>query len=83
MFQKISGNWYLTGLATSVSTAGNSTSGLEIPLAPGAVRTGLVGDSNYFVRTGSYGNQIAGIIPEPRSLFLLLAGVGFWFRRSR
>ena len=34
MFQKISGTWYLNGLATSVTTTDSSTFGTDITTAP-------------------------------------------------
>ncbi len=85
MFQKISGTWYLNGLATSVTTTDSSTFGTDITTAPSPQppRPGLVGDSNYFVRVGSYNTQIPNLIPEPSAGAWLVLLLPFGFRRKR
>ena len=83
LFQLISETWYLSGLATAVTTGESSTFGMETPLAPNQSRNGPIGDSNYFVRTSSYRTQIASIIPEPQLCSILLVSGVFAFRRKR
>lgn len=68
MFQFISGNWHLIGVATAVEVSGNSTFGND-DSSPGR------GNYNYFARISSYSSEILALIPEPSSAGLLLASI--------
>jgi len=76
LFQFIDGNWYLSGVATVVSQAGESRFGNTI-----------TGDLNYFARIGTYSDSIQAIIPEPGHLgagvALLMLGSAILIRRRR
>lgn len=77
MFQQFGGVWYLTGLATAVEFANESSFGQD-------ATTGINrGDFNYFVRVGSYSSDINAIIPEPSSLLLTAPALLLLLRRRR
>lgn len=76
LFQYLGGQWYLTGIATTVETNESSTFGDDdFDLAGG--------DLNFFARVGTYDSQILALIPEPASGFLIMTGALLALRRRR
>lgn len=69
LFQDIGGQWYLSGIATTVERSGESRFGA----ATGSPF--VLGDLNYFARVSTYSSEIYAAIPEPSSWATLL-GVG-------
>lgn len=72
MFQQISGEWYMIGLATRVEVANVSTFGDD------NIASLDRGDVNFFIRMGTYEDDIMAIVPEPSTtvvtgLFAVLA----------
>lgn len=76
LFQYLSGQWQLIGLATAVETGSTSTFGDDAPFDPN-------GNENYFVRISSYADGINSLIPEPSALLLSLASLCLLLRRRR
>jgi hypothetical protein len=76
LFQFIGGQWYLTGIATtvefdSVSTFGNDGNVLGR------------GDANFFARVGNHDGQILALVPEPAVALLIPLGALAGMRRRR
>lgn len=70
LFQFLSGEWSLIGIAVTVETSGDSNFGDD------ALAGATNGDSNSFARVSAYQEAIDGLIPEPANAGLILALVG-------
>lgn len=73
LFQLISGEWYLIGVATTVQVLNSSFFGDDSIDSPDR------GHFNYFARVSTYHEEIIAIIPEPAYACLYLAGSLFLF----
>lgn len=81
MFQSISGQWYLIGVASAVEQqAGANTSTFGIDATSGTGR----GDRNFHVSVATYRTQILAAVPEPSALWLIApAALALTFLRRR
>ncbi len=85
LFQQFSGQWFLTGVTSAVTSkggAGTATFNVDSDFANSGLP--IAGDVNVFNRVSSYSSAInAIIIPEPSCLVLTLAALPILLRRRR